>query len=288
MLSTMAHANVLAIIARRISGVPVRLVALAPTTLSLWPQYRSALKDNVFPLLARGFYRWADSIVAVSHGVRSDLIESRVASREQVRVIYDPVITPEIFSKAQESIDHPWFAQNEVPIILGVGRLTKVKDYPTLIQAFERIRAEHPAKLVILGEGEERYSLETLIQELGVGEDISLPGFVDNPFKYLARASVFVLSSRLEGLPNALIQALAIGTPVVSTDCASGPREILDSGRYGILVPVGDVNRLAEAVIESIQKDRVDIPVTWRRQFELHHITAKYLDILGFSGEDED
>ena len=157
-----------------------------------------------------------------------------------------------------------------------------------MIQAFERIRAEHPTKLVILGEGEERYSLETLIQELGLGEDIFLPGFVDNPFKYLARASVYVLSSRLEGLPNALIQALAIGTPVVSTDCASGPREILDSGRYGILVPVGDVNRLVEAVIESIQKDRVDIPVTWRRQFELHHVAAKYLDILGFSGEDED
>ena len=156
-----------------------------------------------------------------------------------------------------EPFDHPWFAPGAPPVILGAGRLTEQKDFPTLIRAFALVRKKHPARLMILGEGEERSKLETLVQELGLEKEVSLPGFVDNPYKYMKRAAVFVLSSRWEGFPNVLVEAMALGTPVVSTDCPNGPAEILENGKWGELVPVGETQSLASAVLRTL--DRVDV-----------------------------
>jgi len=166
--------------------------------------------------------------------------------------------------KAKAPLDHPWFAPGAPPVVLGVGRLAPQKDFPTLIRAFARVRAERAARLMILGDGktpDRRAELLALADELGVAEEVALPGFQPNPFAYMARASLFVLSSAWEGLPGVLVQALACGCPVVSTDCPSGPAEILEQGQYGRLVAVGDEVALADAMRSTLdnppERDRL-------------------------------
>ncbi|NLO89188.1 MAG: glycosyltransferase, partial [Clostridia bacterium] len=188
------------------------------------------------------------AVVAVSQGVADDLVKTTGLMRELIKVIYNPIVTPELLEKAKESIGHPWFKPGQPPVILSAGRLTAAKDFPTLIHAFARVRAERLARLMILGEGEERPNLESLVRELGLESDVSMPEFVENPYAYMARAAVFVLSSAWEGFGNVLVEAMAVGTPVVSTDCPSGPAEILEGGKWGKLVPVGDVEKLAKAL----------------------------------------
>jgi glycosyltransferase involved in cell wall biosynthesis len=166
-------------------------------------------------------------------------------------VIYNPVIDSGFFEKSRQKLAHGW-RSNQAPIVLGVGRLSKQKDFPTLVRAFRLVRDAQIARLVILGEGEDRESLSMLIRSLGLENDIDLPGFVENPFAFMSKASVFVLSSTWEGLPNVLIQALAAGAPIVSTDCPSGPREILKDGLYGELVPVGDHVSMAHAILRQL------------------------------------
>ena len=192
-------------------------------------------------------YLHADAIVAVSNGVADDLANVVGLPRECVTTIYNPTVHPQLLALAQARLEHPWFAAGAPPVVLGVGRLGKSKDFPTLIKAFARLRTERPARLLILGGtdkvskwDESRDQLMALAAELGVVDDVSLPGFVANPFAYMTRAAVFVLSSQYEGFPNVLVEALACGCPVVSTDCPSGPSEILDKGKYGRLVPCRD------------------------------------------------
>ena len=182
---------------------------------------------------------------------------------------------------------HPWFAPREPPVILGVGRLTPQKDFPTLLRAFALVRARRRARLVIVGEGrpEARDALLRLAAELGCGEDVSLTGFTHNPFCYMAAASVFVLSSLHEGLPGVLIQALACGVPVVSTDCPSGPREILEGGRYGRLVALGDFSAMADAIGEALGRpgDR-EARMARGRQFTVERAVDRYLGLLSNTG----
>jgi glycosyltransferase involved in cell wall biosynthesis len=169
-----------------------------------------------------------------------------------VTTIYSPVVGPDIARRAAEPVDHAWVNDTRVPLVLGAGRLSLQKDFPTLIRAFSRVRADRAAHLVILGEGHQRARLEKLVYELGLDADVSLPGRVDNPFAWMSRAAVFVLSSAWEGLPGVLIEALACGCPVVSTDCPSGPREILEDGTIGPLVPVHDDRALAAAILSVL------------------------------------
>jgi len=168
-------------------------------------------------------------------------------------VIYNPVVTPSLKSLATAPVDHPWIGTNQPPLVLAVGRLTAQKDYPTLLRAFAKVRSRRNCRLIILGEGELRDSLEALTSQLGIADSVQLPGFADNPFAWMSKASLFVLSSAWEGLPNVLIQAMACGTPVVSTDCPSGPAEILENGKWGRLVPVGDEVALAEAMDRALE-----------------------------------
>ena len=279
-LSAMDHANIVAIWARKLSGVPCRVIVSVHNTLSRTTAHSSNLRVRLIPNLIRIFYPWADDIVTVSNGVADDFASTIGLQRERIKVIYNPVITPELFEKAREPLDHPWFAAGQPPVVLSVGRLTKQKDYPTLIRAFALVRRKYPARLMILGEGEERAKLEALAQELGLQDDISLPGFVDNPYAYMARAAVFVLSSAWEGLPTVLIEAMAVGRPVIATDCPSGPAEILENGKWGKLVPVGDVEALAEAIAHKIsspmQKSRLDVC----ERFRMDKVIAQYIYVL--------
>jgi len=281
LLSAMDHANIVALWARYLSGVSKRLVVTTHNTLSLSIKNSSNRTSQLMPFLIRHFYPWADEIVAVSKGVADDLTLTTGLPREKIQVIYNPVVTPGMLKEAQTPLDHPWFASGEPPVILAVGRLTKQKDFPTLIRAFSLVQQQYRARLMILGEGEERPLLNRLIQELGLENGVTMPGFVSNPYAYMSRAAVFVLSSAWEGLGIVLIEALAVGTPVVSTNCQSGPSEILDNGKYGRLIPVGDIQAMAKAILNTLQNPPVPYFLQNRaNEFYLENGLSKYFGLI--------
>ncbi|MCL1463446.1 glycosyltransferase [Argonema galeatum] len=280
LLSAMEDINIVALWARRLAGVSTRVVVSVHNTLSQESQNSTELKRRIAPYLTRWFYPSADAIVAVSQGSAEDLA-SLGLSKERIKVIYNPVVTPELFEKATESPDHSWFKPGEPPVILGVGRLEKQKDFATLIRAFAIVKQQRPVRLMILGEGKERPYLEALVQELGIAENVALPGFVANPYAYMATSAVFVLSSLFEGLPTVLIEALAAGTPVVSTDCKSGPAEILSNGEYGKLVPVGDIKGMAEAIASTLDSPPDAEALRQKAaEFSLDKAVVKYRQVL--------
>jgi glycosyltransferase involved in cell wall biosynthesis len=250
-------------------------------TVSFEAGNASSWRGRLTPRLIKRFYPWANGIVVVSHGVRDDMAQLTKIPRERITVIYNPsIVSADVREKAQAPLDHPWFEPGQPPVLIAVGRLQIQKDYPTLLQAFAQVRQKRPVRLLILGEGKERPMLEEIIKTLGVEEDVSLPGFVMNPFAYMARASLFVLSSRWEGLPTVLIEAMCCGTPVVSTDCPSGPREILREGQYGQLVPVGEPTALARAIETTLDaKTSSPPPESWR-PYELDTVVSQYTSLL--------
>jgi glycosyltransferase involved in cell wall biosynthesis len=250
------YQNLIGLWARDLSGAPTRVVGSERIG---FPHFQTPIKRTQWrwrylDRLVRHSYPRFDAMVAVSKGVAEELCRATGLPAACVTPIYNPVVSPRIAERAAEAATHPWFqAARDVPVILGVGRLAALKDFATLIRAFAKLRAARPARLVILGEGPHRRRLLRLARRLQVHDDIDLPGWAANPYAYYARADLFVLSSRGEGLPNALLEAMACGCPVVSTDCHSGPREILDSGRIAPLVPVGDVDALAGAMAKTLE-----------------------------------
>lgn len=280
MLSALNYVNIVALWAKRLARVSTRVVVSERNTLSQGSQHASSRRYKLMPWLVKRFYPWADGIVAVSKGVADDLVQLTDIPRDRIHVIYNPIVTPQLWEQAQVAIEHPWFGPDQPAVILAVGRLKPQKDFPTLIRAFARVRQTHPARLLILGEGVERPSLEALVRQLGLEQNVSLPGFVPNPYPYMVRASLFVLSSAYEGLPGVLIEALACGVPLIATDCPSGPREILANGKYGQLVPVGDEVTLAHT-IELVLAGKITRPPqeSWR-PFELQTVTNQYIQVL--------
>lgn len=277
------YLNEIALIARRLAGVSTRVVVAEHNQLSKTARNATRLKGRLAPLFARFLYPWADGIVAVSHGVADDLATTASLPRDSIQTIYNPVINPEMLASAKEPLDHPWFAPGEVPVILGVGKLESQKDFPNLIRAFAKVRRSQPCRLMILGWGPDLPELEALIQELELESEVELPGYTQNPYAYMARSAVFALSSAWEGLPTVLIEAMALGTPVVSTDCESGPAEILAGGKYGALAPVGDSDALANGILEVLAGQPKLVDESWLKQFELETATQKYLSALGVS-----
>jgi len=281
LLAAKDRANSTAVLARRLAGGPTRVVLRMGTTVSGALAGRSRLKERFWYFRMRLLYPSADAVVAVSKGVADDLQGHAKLSHSLLRVIQNPVITPELMTMAEEPVDHPWFREHAVPVVLGVGRLTRQKDFPTLLKAFALVREKRPCHLTILGEGHGRVLLESIAEDLGVKEDVLMPGFVGNPYAYMSRAAVFVLSSLWEGSPNVLTEALALGTPVVSTDCPSGPREILENGRFGPLVQIGDPDALARAILSTMdsppEKSLLKNAV---RAYTLEESSRKYLEVL--------
>ncbi len=280
LISALDHANVTAILARHLARVPTKIIVTVHSTPSRVVANASTLRARLLPLWVKPFYPRAHAVVAVSQGVADELVHNLDIPAEKVHTIYNPIITPELFEKAEEPLEHPWFAENEPPVVLGVGRLTPAKDFATLLRAFALVRAERPARLIILGEGELRPELENLTRELGIEEDVALPGFVPNPYPYMKRAGVFVLSSRWEGLPTVLVEALAVGTPVVSTDCPSGPAEILEGGRFGPLVKQGDEKALAHAVLHTLQQPRSPVQAHVYERFTIEYALKHYVRLI--------
>lgn len=252
LIAALSHANVVAAAAHLIARSRATLLVSERVDLAQYQANTTSLREKILPALMRLFYRRADRIVAVSGGVADSVAAVLRVPREAVSVVYNPVVTAELIARSKEPVTHPWFVAGAPPVILAVGRLSAQKDFATLIGAFAALRRDRAARLLILGEGGERAALENLARELGVGADVQMPGFEQNPFRYMRAASVLVLSSRYEGLPNVLIQAMACGTPIVSTDCPSGPSEILDNGAWGQLVPAGDAPAMAYAMARAL------------------------------------
>ncbi len=283
LLAALHYPCEIALWARQLAGGSTRIIVSEHNTLSLEAARIPQISVQLTPLAARLFYPWADEIVAVSQGVATDLSQIARLPADRIQVIYNPVITPELFSLAQAPVEHPWFKQGAPPVILGVGRLHPQKDFATLIRAFDRVRRVRPARLIILGDGPERSRLTALIAELGLNNDVILPGFVQNPYAYMSKASVLVLSSLYEGLGNVLIEALAVGTPVVSTNCESGPAEILAQGKYGHLTPVGDSEAIAAAISSVLAGNCPIVEPHWLDRFTSEICIQKYLDVLNLS-----
>jgi glycosyltransferase involved in cell wall biosynthesis len=280
LVPSMSHANLVALWAARLARRGTPVVVTVHNTLSQTTRQQGPLAGKLWPHLLRTFYPWAAAVVAVSRGAADDLARTSGLPRDRVQVVYNPVITPSTLAMAQQAPNHPWFAPGEPPVILGVGRLTRQKDFPTLIRAFAEVRRRRAARLIILGDGEERHRLTALAGELGVADDVALPGFRENALAYMAGSALFVLSSAWEGLPTVLIEALAAGTRVVSTDCPSGPREILQDGRLGALVPVANVAALTEAMVNALEQPRGPIPLAALTPFTRDAAVDNYLRLI--------
>jgi glycosyltransferase involved in cell wall biosynthesis len=279
-LTAMEHSSVVAIWARAIARVSTRIIATEHTNLSEVVKHAPSLKVRLVPFACRCFLHRADAIVAVSQGVADDLIEHAPKCRDRVQVIYNPIITSDILSQAKQAVEHPWFVLGEAPVILGVGRLAEQKDFATLIRAFALLRQQRPARLLILGEGDERHQLEALVAELGIGQDVSLPGYEENPHRYMSKAALFVLSSAWEGFGNVLVEALAAGAPVLATDCRNGPREILEAVRRGRLVQVGDADALAREMLASLDEKPEPASPAALRVFTMDYVVDEYAALL--------
>jgi glycosyltransferase involved in cell wall biosynthesis len=280
LLSAMGHANVVAVAARWLSRVPTRLVVSEHANFLLSRQYTKIVFAHAMAPLMRWAYPHADGVVAVSGGVADDLARTIGLLRKRITVVYNPVVTATLLDQVAAHLEHPWFGAGVPPVVLGVGRLTAQKDFLSLIRAFAKVRAQRPCRLVILGEGELRGELEALVTSLGLSADVALPGFADNPFAWMRQASLFVLSSAFEGFGNVLVEAMACGTPVVSTDCPSGPTEILENGRWGRLVPVGDVDALAGAMLATLAETTHPDVATRARDFGVEQAVVGYLGVL--------
>jgi glycosyltransferase involved in cell wall biosynthesis len=282
LLSTEIHVNIAALIAKKLAQVNTHIILRESNTfsalnLNLEKRFKTSLPIKIAPFV----YPWADGYIAVSQGVAEDMISSLNIRKKKVHVVYNPVFSNELFNKKEEPVDHPWFKITGVPVILGAGRLSAQKDFNTLIRAFAIVRKVREAKLIILGEGSEFGNLKNLAVQLKIDKDVDLPGFVENPFAYMNRARLFVLSSKYEGLPGVLIQAMACGCPVISTDCPSGPREILADGKFGPLIPVGDPLSMAKAMDNMLDK-KPDSALLIQRasNFSLEKAVEGYLSVF--------
>ncbi|MEZ5931160.1 MAG: glycosyltransferase [Alphaproteobacteria bacterium] len=279
MLSAKTLGNLTAILARRRAGVATRLVISERGHVSeSIRRSGKRWKAAGLPSLMRALYPLADGIVAISSQVADDLADLAKLERSRVVTIHNALLRPDGLDLPPA--EHPWFGDGP-PVILGAGRLGRQKDFPTLLRAFALLRARRKARLMIIGEGEDRASLQHLAKSLGVGEDVLLPGFQENPFAFMKAVDLFVLSSTHEGFGNVLLEALAAGCPVVSTDCPAGPAEILDGGRFGRLVPVGDPGALAEAIVDMLDRPPAADPRRARAaDFSMERTAERYLRCL--------
>lgn len=278
LVSNLEHNNIVAIWAAMLARVRTTLVVTQHNMLSA--QARRGGTFRLLPALHRMFLARADGIVTVSAGIADDLAAVTKVARGRITVIHNGVVTDDFESKAAAGTDHPFFTAG-VPVFVAVGRLVPQKDFPTLLGAFARLVRDRPARLIILGEGPLRADLEGEVRKLDLADRVALPGYVLNPLPLMRAASAVVLSSRFEGFAIMLAEALACGTPVVSTDCPHGPAEILERGRFGPLVPVGDPDALAAAMLAVLDRPLPADTLRDRgRVFSVETCGTAYLDLF--------
>ena len=280
LVSHMNHANVIAVVAKYLSQTETKLILVEHNTLSA--DKSKLFRGRFVPFFMKLFYPHADQIIGVSQAVSRDLENKLNLPEGRVKSIYNPVVDTDLIDRANLPIEHSWFQKADYPVVLAAGRLTEQKDFATLIKAFALLRKNTKIRLVILGEGELRNDLEKLVRKLDITEDVDMPGFVDNPYQYMKNASVFVLSSEWEGFGNVLIEAMACGCPVVSTDCPNGPKEILASGEYGPLVPIENAQALSQAIVQVINNPLKKELLQYRASyFSVKRSTDNYCKAIG-------
>lgn len=261
--------------------IPARLVVSLHIQLSRLSRVDGVWYSNAIPWFAKWTYRCADHVVAVSKDAANDLQSITGNLGDRISVIYNPVVDDTLREKAKEDVVHPWIEDPSTPVILGIGRATPQKNFPLLVRAFEQVLKQTNAKLMILGGGPELSTVREEVGKRGLEDHVELLGYVSNPYAYLARASLYVLSSNFEGLPTTIIEALACGCPVVSTDCPSGPREILEDGRWGTLVPVGDAEALANAMVDTLANPPDSSQLKQRAEtFSVDTAVEKYREVF--------
>lgn len=273
LLATVFSANICALLAATLSPARTRIVTCEASLPDIDARSSQPWRTIVNRIAARTLYRTADSIIAISSAVRFSLLKSKLARSSHIHTIYNPILIP----SKQIAKKNP----SSTPLIISCGRLELQKDYPTLLRAFARIRAKQQAKLVILGEGSLRHTLEMLTETLGISDDVVFSGFVNDPIIHMRDATVFTHSACYEGFGVVFLEALTCGLPIVATDCPGGTREVLADGRFGTLVPVGDDLAMAVA-IENILARKVTFPDATEhlKQFDIERITDLYLDVL--------
>jgi len=283
LFSAMDYVNVVAVWAKFLSGISTRVVVSVHAQPEYFYGNRSTLRGRILIILLRLSYLKADKVVAVSRGLANELVDLVGINKNKVCTIYNPIINDELYHLSKEIFLHPSIGLHKPPIILAVGRLAIEKDYPTLIRAFQLVRQQRTARLLILGEGEERVTIENLIKTLNLTDDVDLLGFVRNPYALMKVASCFVLSSKSEGFGNVLVEALAIGCPIVSTNCPYGPGEILVNGKWGALVPVGDYSAMANSILTALDGNHnSNSPSLYSHleQFRISVIVENYFHVL--------
>jgi glycosyltransferase involved in cell wall biosynthesis len=281
LVANINNSNVAAVMARMLSSVSTRLLLVEHSTFSFDRTIFPLKSKFLLPVLMRLLYPLADTVVAVSNGVARDLETELCFQQGLVKTIYNPIVDDEILAKAKEPLEHPWFQPDEPPVFLTAGRLELQKNISDLIKAFALLRTQRSARLLILGKGSLQNELKSLAEELGVGSDVSIAGFVANPYAYMSRSAAFVLSSIYEGLPTVLVEAMASGCPVVSTNCPHGPAEILQDNKYGLLVPVNNPIALAEAMqIMMDNPTNQQLLAQRAKDFTVDRVVEKYLETM--------
>ena len=278
-LTALTHMNVAVAAARWLARSKARLILSERNQISLKAADVRAWRQRLVYAGVRFAYPLADAVTAVSKGVANDVLQFARVKPQNVQVIYNPAFGDDLIVRSQEPLDHPWFAEGQPPVVLAVGRLHHQKGFDILLDAFSAVLAETPCRLIVLGEGEQRETLERQAQQLGIAASVQFPGFVKNPYAYMSRAALFVLSSRWEGLPGALIEAMACGCAVVATDCPSGPAEIIENVTQGAIVPVEDSDALAAAMLEALNTPR-GRGVDRARRFNTASAVDAYLEML--------
>lgn len=279
LLASLTHVNVAALIAKTLAGGKTRVAVTEHNQITQKVGVAKTFRQRMIYRVTPFAYRWADDVIAVSEGVAADVERFTGLKKGAVRRIYNPVYEQSMLDAAAMPVDHPWMQPGQPPVLIAAGRLQEQKGFDVLLKAFQIVLRSKPCRLIVMGEGEDRAKLEALARELGVADQVSLAGFVQNPYAMMARAAAFVLSSRWEGLPTVLVEAMACDTAIVSTNCPSGPDEILESGRYGALVPVEDPEALAAAIVRTLD----DPPPSAQgraRDFSVGEAADNYLRVL--------
>jgi glycosyltransferase involved in cell wall biosynthesis len=280
-LTPVVRHAILAVRARRITLSSTRVFAEVHNTYSKTFQLLKMTKRSSRIEKIRKYYPMCDGIITVSDGVARDFSALTGIPENSLNTIYNPIVTPELKAMAKEVVDHPWFKDRQHPVILGMGRIVKAKNFPLLIDAFEILREKIDCRCLIIGDGPQKTEVELRAKASRFADDIQMLGHTENPFAYMKQATVFALTSSWEGFGNVLVEAMATGTPVVSTDCPHGPREILKDGKYGPLVPVGDAISLAEAIYRTLlNPPSVDLMIQASDRFNVRTIAEKYLKLF--------
>lgn len=278
LICVMEHLSVVAIIAKAICRSRSKVIVSVRNTITERSvKQRWASRDRI----KRWIFQRADGYIAVSESAKDAFSATYGIEANDIKVIYNPLDLSEIDCLAEQVPRHPWARNKDLPIVLGVGRLTPQKDFLSLVKAFSLVREQIKCRLVILGEGEQRQEIESAIKFFGLQDDVLLPGFVDPPYSWMKNSDVFVLSSAWEGLPGVLLQAMACGTPVVATDCPGGNAEILQNGKWGSLVPVGDHAALAQEIVNIIENGSCKMPRSRAMDFCADAVMAQYKRLLG-------